>query len=81
MTITHVPLKRPVGGGASAPAPATHRTPRHDRHHTHVYRTARGCWIWDCPCGGGIHDTAHALPSQGAAFVAALVHTTTNPGR
>jgi hypothetical protein len=46
----------------------------------HVYRRAEKCWLWDCPCGGGVHGSAHSLPTQRAAFAAALNHSTGNPG-
>lgn len=58
------------------------RTPQvhHSGHHMHVYRIAEHCWLWDCPCGGGIHGTTQSLPTQFAAFLAALDHSTRNPG-
>lgn len=40
-------------------------------HHMHVYRVAERCWLWDCPCGGGVHGATQSLPTQRAAFVAA----------
>jgi hypothetical protein len=46
----------------------------------HVYRIAERCWLWDCPCGGGVHAATQSLPTQRAAFVAALDHSTRNPG-
>jgi len=60
----------------STQAVATHRAsrPRSRTHYLHVYRIRPHCWSWDCPCGGGIHDTTHALPDQHSALVAALVH-------
>jgi hypothetical protein len=70
----------------SAQTPATHRPstrPPHRTgagHHMHVYRRAEKCWLWDCPCGGGVHGSAHSLPTQRAAFAAALNHSTGNPG-
>ena len=71
----------------SIQTPATHRTPssRSPRrvrtaHHMHVYRIAECCWLWDCPCGGGVHGATQSLPTQRAAFVAALDHSTRNPG-
>lgn len=70
---------------ALAATPLTARPqPRHKHsrtgHHMHVYRAANHCWLWDCPCGGGIHDTTQSLPTQHAAFVAALNHSTRTPG-
>ena len=71
----------------SVQTPATHRTssprlPARTRtgHHMHVYRIAARCWLWDCPCGGGVHGATQSLPTQRAAFVAALDHSTRNPG-
>lgn len=68
----------------SVSAPVTHRPPprkpRHAWHHMHVYRLAEHCWLWDCPCGGGVHGSAESLPTQHAAFVAALNHSIRNPG-
>ena len=58
-----------------------HRHARPGYHHLRVYRTAAWCWLWACPCGGGIHDAHHGLPTQHAAFIAALEHTSRNPGR
>lgn len=46
----------------------------------HVYRRAEHCWMWDCPCGGGVHGITYGLPTQNAAFAAALDHFTHNPG-
>lgn len=48
--------------------------PRTHAHHMHVFRVTVHCWIWDCPCGGGIHNSNKALPDQHSALVAALVH-------
>ena len=68
----------------STQTPATHRTePSHPRsrpHHMHVYRLAARCWVWDCPCGGGIHGPRRSLPNQRAAFAAALDHYARHPG-
>ena len=64
--------------------PATHRLstsnrPRSHTHHMHVYRSPAKCWVWECPCGGGIHSVK-GLPNQRAAFVAALLHFTGQAG-
>lgn len=71
----------------SIQTPATHRPsssrlPRRTRsgHHMHVYRVAARCWLWDWPCGGGVHGTTQSLPTQRAALVAALDHWTPHPG-
>lgn len=49
-------------------------------HHMHVYRLGERRWLWDCTCGGGVHGFTRSLPTQRAAFVAALDHSTRNPG-
>ena len=56
---------------------AATRRPHHPlsrAHHMHVFQLTQHCWSWDCPCGGGIHDTKKALPDQPSALIAALVH-------
>lgn len=66
--------------------PAFHRTSRPCRrgtsgyHHMHVYRASLRCWLWDCACGGGIHEANHGLSTQRSAFAAALDHASRSPG-
>lgn len=60
--------------------PAARRRRRAGHHHMHVYQAALRCWVWDCPCGGGIHSSSRGLPTQHAALVAALDHANNSPG-
>lgn len=62
----------------STATPVTHRPSTVHRtrtrtHHMHVFRDHPRCWLWDCPCGGGLRGTT-GLPTQHAALVAALYH-------
>lgn len=49
-------------------------------HHMRVYRQNVACWLWHCPCGGGVHSASQSFPTQHAALVSAMNHWTRAPG-
>ncbi len=49
-------------------------------HHVQVFRQNAACWLWQCPCGGGVRSASNSFPTQHAALVSAMDHWTRAPG-